>query len=455
MRLTVFLLLAILPAVCGDLRVGRASVKITPPKGMPMGGNYYVRLNEGVHDDLYAKAIVLEKDGVKAGMVALDLVNIPRPIVESAREAISKVSTVNGAQVMISATHSHTGPEMGGRLRGVDAQTEKLARDYYASVPAMIAQSVKLAEADLQPARVRAALAREYEVSFIRRFYMKDGSVGWNPGRLNPNVVRPTGTIDPDLPVILFEAPTGAPLAVYLNFACHLDTTGGLLYSADYANTLAQDLGAAKGPGMLTIFTIGAAGNINHIDVNNPAPARGESQAARIGTILAGDALKAMRHLTEVAAGPLQVSSEMVKLPLASYDDADVPRARQILAAYGKRNASPFLEQVKAFKVLELEERHGAPMEVEVQVITLGDQLAWVGLPGEIFVEHGKAIKAASPFPLTIIAELANASISYVPDRKAYPQGAYEVVSARVGPGAGEMMVDAAVRLLIQARRTK
>jgi len=140
---------------------------------------------------------------------------------------------------------------------------------------------------------------------------------------------------------------------------------------------------------------------------------------------------------------------------VAAYDDADVPRARQILAAYGKRNASPFLEQVKAFKVLELEERHDAPMEVEVQVITLGDQLAWVGLPGEIFVEHGKAIKAASPFPLTIIAELANASISYVPDRKAYPQGAYEVVSARVGPGAGEMMVDAAVRLLIQARRTK
>jgi hypothetical protein len=419
-----------------------------------MGGNYYVRLNEGVHDDLYAKAIVLEKDGVKVGMVALDLVNIPRPIVESAREAISRVSTVNGAHVMISATHSHTGPEMGGRLRGVDAQTEKLARDYYASVPAMIAESVKLAEADLQPARVRTALAREYDVSFIRRYYMKDGSVGWNPGRLNPNVVRPTGTIDPDLPVILFEAPTGAPLAAYINFACHLDTTGGLRYSADYANMLAQDLEAAKGPGMLTIFTIGAAGNINHIDVNNPAPP-GESQAARIGTILAGDALKAMRHLTEVAAGPLQVASEMVKLPLAAYDDADVPKARQILAAYGKRYASPFLEQVKAFKVLELEERHGAPIEVEVQVITLGDQLAWVGLPGEIFVEHGKAIKAASPFPLTIIAELANASISYVPDRKAYPQGAYEVVSARVGPGAGEMMVDAAVRLLIQSRRTK
>ena len=247
----------------------------------------------------------------------------------------------------------------GHRLRGVDAPTEKLARDYYASLPAMIAQSVKLAEADLQPARVRTALARENNVSFIRRYYMKDGSVGWNPGRMNPNVVRPTGTIDPDLPVILFETPARAPLAAYLNFACHLDTTGGLLYSADYAYTLAQSLQAVKGPGMLTMFTIGAAGNINHIDVFNSAPPPGEIQAARIGTILAGDALKAMHHLTEAPAGPLKVASEMVKLPLASYDYADVSKARQVLAAYGKRNASPFLEQVKAFRVLELEERHG------------------------------------------------------------------------------------------------
>ena len=94
-KLISIFIISVFPALSGDLRVGRASVKITPPKGMPMGGNYYVRLNEGVHDDLYAKAIVLEKYGVKVGMVALDLVNIPRAIVESAREAIGKVSAVN------------------------------------------------------------------------------------------------------------------------------------------------------------------------------------------------------------------------------------------------------------------------------------------------------------------------------------------------------------------------
>ena len=78
------------------------------------------------------------------------------------------------------------------------------------------------------------------------------------------------------------------------------------------------------------------------------------------------------------------------------------------------------------------------------------DDLAWVGLPGEIFTELGMMIKLASPFQYTRVASLANGSIGYVPDRKAYPQGAYEPVSARCAAGSGEMLVDAATRLLVE-----
>jgi hypothetical protein len=85
-----------------------------------------------------------------------------------------------------------------------------------------------------------------------------------------------------------------------------------------------------------------------------------------------------------------------------------------------------------------------------VQVIALGDQVAWVSLPGEVFVELGLAIKQDSPFPHTIIAELANGAIGYIPSRRAYAQGNYEVVSARCAEGSGELLVDAAVRLLKQ-----
>ena len=81
-------------------------------------------------------------------------------------------------------------------------------------------------------------------------------------------------------------------------------------------------------------------------------------------------------------------------------------------------------------------------------MLTLGGTLAFVGLPGEIFVELGTAIKQASPFAQTAVISLANGAIGYVPDRKAYAQGAYEVISARPEEGSGELLVNAAVELL-------
>jgi neutral ceramidase len=87
-----------------------------------------------------------------------------------------------------------------------------------------------------------------------------------------------------------------------------------------------------------------------------------------------------------------------------------------------------------------------------VQVIALGRDTAFVGLPGEIFTELGMAIRKASPFRYTIVVTLANGSIGYVPDRAAYAQGAYEVSSARCAPGSGELLVEAALKILNELR---
>ena len=76
-----------------------------------------------------------------------------------------------------------------------------------------------------------------------------------------------------------------------------------------------------------------------------------------------------------------------------------------------------------------------------------------MSLPGEIFVELGLAIKKGSPFAHTLIAELANGSVGYIPDQDAYPQGNYEVVSSRCAAGSGELLVEAASRVLKQARK--
>ena len=73
--------------------------------------------------------------------------------------------------------------------------------------------------------------------------------------------------------------------------------------------------------------------------------------------------------------------------------------------------------------------------------------------PGEIFVELGLNVKAGSPFPNTYNVELANGSIGYIPNKSAYPEGNYEVESARVAAGAGEMLVTSALRLLQAAHK--
>src|SRR6201999_4465285 len=134
--------------------------------------------------------------------------------------------------------------------------------------------------------------------------------------------------------------------------------------------------------------------------------------------------------------------------PLAPVTPDEASAAREVIAKVtGATKPDPkFLDQVQALKSAGGAARLGKPHAVEVQVISLGDDLAWVSLPGEIFVELGLTIKQGSPFKQTMIAELANGSIGYIPNRVAYPQGNYEVVSARCAEGSGEKLVDEALR---------
>jgi hypothetical protein len=442
-----------------NLRAGAAAVKITPPKGTPMAGYYYNRSAEGVHDDLYAKALVLEQDGTRVGFVVCDLISLSRPIVEQARKLISKGAGVPGENVMMSATHSHTGPVLrGGSTRNAaQGGEEDVAVQYANDLPRLIAESVKLAAEKLTNASVSAAIGYEEHLSFNRRFFMKDGSVAWNPGKANTNIVRAAGPIDPDVGVLLVQTPDAkSAVATYVNFAMHPDTVGGLQISADYPYTLSRLLAEYKGVDMITLFANGACGNLNHVDVKWKDPQKGHQEAARISTILAADVLQAYKKLHPVS-GPLRARSDIVKLPLPIVSEAEIEEARRIarIPADAKTPQPKFLDRVKAYQVLDVMARDGKPHEVEVQVIALGDEIAWVSLPGEIFVELGLAIKKASPYRYTFIAELANGSVGYIPNREAYAQGAYEVVSSRCAEGSGELLVQSAIHQLKQLHAAK
>ncbi len=436
------------------LRAGVAAVSITPPNGTPLAGYYRKRLSEGVLDELYAKAIVFEQGGAPAAVVICDILTLPRHTIVTARQLIETNSGIAGANVMIAATHSHTSPVVSGENKrdALDGGDSVEAKSYTANLPKLIAQAVAEAQRKLAPIKLSATVAQEHGASFNRRFWMRDGTVSWNPPKQDKNIIKPAGPIDPDVSLLYLESPQSQPLASFVNFALHLDTTGGQKISADFPGHLARLLAESKGKDFQTVFATGACGNINHRDIRWLDNQKGVGEAFRIATILAGAINRSWSALKPLTATRIQVRSEIVKLPLAPITDADVTKAKEVYARLTDSKTT-FQEQVNAFKVLDIVARNGQPLEVEVQAITVGDELAFVSLPGEIFVELGQSIKQASPYRYTMIVELANGSIGYVPNRSAYPESNYEVWSARCAAGSGELLVTSALRMLNDSRK--
>jgi neutral/alkaline ceramidase-like enzyme len=448
--IAVIICLSFVSACAGGFHSGAAQVKITPPIGVPMSGYYYERAATGVHDDLYAHALVFSKDETTIALVTCDLIGMDDHMVTQIRQAIEQSTDIPGQNVMISCTHTHTGPTIprGTKRDKPKSEAGKILAQYLEDLPDRIALAVQQAQEKLQPAQLTAAVGHEDSISFNRRFFMTDGTVGWNPGKRNPKIIKPAGPIDPAVSFVYVETEAGAPISTYVNFANHLDTVGGLDFSADYPYTLYSLLGKVKGLDMVTLFAQGCSGNINHLDVTTAERQKGHAEAARIGMVLTGEVLKTYTRLKSINPTSIGIRRKVVQLPLPQVSPDEVARARKTAATYDTPEAAPFMELVNAFKVIGVYERQGEPLEAEVQVMALGQDLAWVALPGEIFVEIGLAIKEASPYDVTIVTELANGSIGYVPDRKAYDEGNYEPVSARCAAGSGERLVKASLQML-------
>ena len=438
----------------GESQVGVATVDITPPLGIPMAGYYHERGADGVLDPLFSKAMVLESGGERVAFVLLDLIGVTRTITDQARSQIEKSTGIPGGHVMISATHAHTGPVLAkrGSLSEDMGGQKQLVVDYSDALPAKIAESVRLANDRLQPAQLSVAKGRCENLTFNRRYFMRDGSVGWNPGKLNPNIAMPAGLSDSEVAVLYVEkagatGPTQA-IASYVNFAMHPDTCGGSQISADWPGALGRVLAGYHGTNHLTLVANGTCGNLNHLDTSWRWPQGTAIEQHRISTILGASVFQSYKDLRPVELGALRVKTEQVELLLPEVTSEQVAEAKQTVASTPNDAGGNFMKLVRSYRVLDIAARQGKPHRVEVQVVALGRDLAWVSLPGEIFVELGLAIKKRSPFGQTFLVELANENIGYIPDRRSYAEGNYEPESARCAPGSGERLVEAACRLL-------
>ena len=437
-------------AVAADLAAGVATADITPPVGYRMAGYFSERLSTGILDPLRAKALVLRQGDQRAALVFCDLIGVPVEVSSQARRQAAEKTGIPASNILIAATHSHTGPlyfdalrkhlhDLAVTQRGSDPRE---AVDYGATLVARIVQVIAEAHAAARPAALAVAEAEAPPLAFNRRFHMKDGSVRFNPGPLNPDIVRPAGPTDPQVRAIFVRRPDAPqPVAAVVNFALHLDTTGGTQFSADYPFYVEQSLRETFGRDFTLLFATGACGDVNHIDVTRKDRPKPAEIGSRLASAVSGAAAKA------VATPALAVRSEVVRVPLQRYTPQELAAAREEIRKVGTAQL-PFLRAVEAYRILSLDLRGGEAAPLEVQAFRLSKDVAVVGLPGEVFVELGLAIRKASPFPTTLVVELCNDSPEYVPTKKAFGEGSYEVANSRIAPGGGEMLVEAAVRLL-------
>jgi hypothetical protein len=442
-------------AAAPTLKAGVSVVDITPPIGWRMCGYFYERVSTDTHDPLLARTIVFEQNRERYALVFCDLIGIEGDLATTARQRAAKRADVPVDHILICATHSHTGPLYSGSLRQHlhDAAVAKEGLDFrervdYPDVLAeRLADGIAQAVRHLQPVTLETGRTEQRGLAFNRRFHMTDGTVVFNPGKTNPAIVRPAGPVDTSVGLVLLRnSKNSAPLASITAFALHCDTVGGTQFSGDYPRYLELELQRRFGTSFVSCFGNGPCGDINHINVNDPLPQKGHTEAARIGTVLGETVFTSVRALTPAKPSFAAVTSK-VFAPLQTNTVEEIAGARAKMPLVGTRKLK-FLEEVDVCRILDLALWNQTRRALEVQTFRLSDDTAIVGLPGEVFTDLGMAIKAASPFKNTLVIELCNDNIAYVPTQRAFVEGSYEIVNSRVAPGGGEILVETAVRLL-------
>lgn len=457
------------------LRVGMAEVDITPPVGFPMAGYYHERLAEGTIDSLKAKAIVFREGDTVGALVVCDLIGIATDMSREVRRRASEKTGIPVSNIVIAATHSHTAPDYMKELwlyLGKEEQ-EPLRAEYIEKLINSPVDAIARAHDNAGDFVLSTGAALQTTpVAFNRRFVMRDGSVQTWQALSNPEVVRAAGPIDPRIELLAVRnADDGKVHGILSNFALHLDTVGGMRWSADYPFFIERTLRKNFGAEVISIFGTGCCGDINHADPSTPQ----RNKADFIGDSIGSSICQQFAKLSPLKKTQLHVMSQAVELPLEDVTQPEVERAVEIVALAKQGGKVAFLDHVTSYKQLILDQflhrqpftetaKHitwglsrslagvGERLPVDVTVMTIGDDVAIVCLPGEVFVELGLAIKQASPFRTTIVVELSNAvETIYVPHRAAYAGGSYEVTNSALQPGGGEMLVEAAIKLLRQA----
>jgi neutral ceramidase len=426
------------------LQAGFGAVEITPPVGIKMCGALEPRISVGTTDPLMAKTLVATDGEKRIAIVGVDIVGLPRALVDQAIDEAAQRTGIAHDAILISCSHTHSGPYTSGPFF-LDA----LDHDFLSQLPSLIADSIQQADSARQPATLHIGRSLVYQGMHLRLALCKDGKAfnSWMMDALNdldtsPQIVGMCGAIDPELWVLRFDDMRGKPFGVFFNFSVHTNSHFGVTWSADYPGVVAEFMGDTFGDDVITVFTPGACANIN--------PLLG-GQRWREGAVHFAQAAVAAAKRAKKVEGNIVVDAIRRDVSVPKRDPATQPTgAIQRLNWGGGKHYENVFEPLLEY-VANMPDQWLTP----VNAARIGP-FALASSPGELFVEHGFSIKKRSPFPHTAVAELTNDWAWYLPTKDAFEQQVYETLvgANQIALEGVETLVDTAVDLLHALWRT-
>jgi neutral ceramidase len=413
------------PGLAPPLFAGVAEATITPPVGIPLVGPQMP--STGVHDDLFARALVLDDGAQRVALVCLDLIGLDFSLADRLRAAIAQ--RIGAAMTLLNCSHTHSAPFTVPWSYQGWADFQCNWGGWREDVVRAVTAAAGRAAEDLREASLRAGRAPA-QVGLNRRLPQEGGVI------MRPN---PEGLVAPWVDVLRVDGADGAPIAVVLSHAAHpvIVHATSTLIGADFPAYATAEVRRHFGGGAIAMFAQGCCGNIN------ADPLRGGLEAAvQAGTALGNAAVQAALESRPVEASALRIASRQVWLPLQDWPALEhwerALAEAEALLAEAQRNPDLTERELFGFRDLPLCLRDmrakmdlgpAQPLRFEVHALAAGQEWCLVAMPHEVFAEYQLWTDEASPFPHTMVWAYTNGCESYVPTDEALalgPAGGYE-----------------------------
>ena len=435
-----------------QLKAGAATADLTPRTSQFLMGYPHVeRMSTGAHDPLLSSALYLESDGTRVMLIGNDIVFIPNSSMDRIRGEIARRTAVPPGHILVSATHTHSGPKVSGHP----------FMDEDPVIPPIDPAYVRLLEDGIIAAGVGAAEAARPAVAGLGRA----DSTG-----IGTNRHIPTGPSDHEVPVLsVRDAGSGEQMALMLVCSMHPTVMheDSKLVSADFPGMSRQYLQRnVTGESCVIAHHTGCAGNQSPRHVTQ---ANTFEESERIGAILGRAVEQCLPGIDHVAGFDLAAASTRIdpprrEFPSVQQSETELAEARarfEALQRSGPRQeartaecdvfGAEFRLRLSRFAAAgELEAAYAACTPAEVQVVKIGPW-CFAGWPCETYVEYALELKKACADSFVIA--LTNGHLhGYVTTLEAVEFKWYEAGTAMFDWTTGALLVDTTRELIAGLR---